>query len=477
MESSSSSSSSFLLSIFAASSAVAILVSAASLYHHYHPNDTKKQRQQSNHASLTTTTAYESCIGNTPCILLPQLSRLLRCEIHVKLECQNPGGTGKDRVALAMIRRAEQDLQARLCNFDKQSTLQLLKQQIEQTQQTPQITQDNNTTNNNDRSFLLLLYQALQQSRTGAIWIEGTSGSTGISLAGLVIPRGYALIVVMPDDQSTEKVQTLQSLGAIPYVVPTHAIAHPHHYVNLAHRWTRIAQQHPYHIPAVFGNQFENPANWQMHYETTGPEILTQVPHMNAFVMSAGTGGTIAGISRYLKEQTTNTTSIDIVLVDPPGSSLYNYVEHGVAYHSYQSERTLQRHRYDTIAEGIGLDRLTYNFQQAIIDHAIRVTDQEAVDMAHWILQHEGLWIGSSSAMNLVGAVRWARRKQVSEPSSSSCIVTILCDHGQRHASRFWNREFITQKRGLQWPSSSSSSDAHLPECLQGLNLVAEEES
>jgi cysteine synthase A len=363
--------------------------------------------------------------------------------------------------------------------------LQLLKQQIEQEESQTITTQDNTPNNINNNNERVLLYQALQRSRrNGAIWIEGTSGSTGISLAGLVIPRGYALIVVLPDDQSHDKVQTLQSLGAIPYIVPTHAIAHPDHYVNIAHRLKRLAQE-TYHIPnVIFGNQFENPANWQMHYETTGPEILAQVPHMNAFVMSAGTGGTIAGISRYLKEQKLNNNNIDIVLVDPPGSSLYNYVEHGVAYHSYQSERTLQRHRYDTIAEGIGLDRLTHNFRQAIIDHAIRVADQEAIDMAHWILHNEGLWIGSSSAMNLVGAVRWARQRNqqqspsasVSSSSSSSnpcdSIVTIICDHGQRHASRFWNREFITQKRGLQWPSSSL--DSHLPVCLQGLNHVTE---
>jgi cysteine synthase A len=217
-------------------------------------------------------------------------------------------------------------------------------------------------------------------------------------------------------------------------------------------------------------NQFENPANYMAHYKTTGPEIYAQImkdnttqQSLHAFVMSCGTGGTLSGVGRYLKEQD---PSIRIILVDPPGSCLYNKVKYGVAFTKEQRERSLKRHRYDTIAEGIGLDRITscVQFGLDVIDDAVRVSDQEAVDMAHWILKQEGLFVGSSSAMNLVGAVRTA--KQLPEKSN---IVTIVCDSGQRHLTRFWNRDFIVNQQGLQWPGDDDSSTNRsnvLPMCM-----------
>jgi cysteine synthase A len=190
--------------------------------------------------------------------------------------------------------------------------------------------------------------------------------------------------------------------------------------------------------------------------------------------------GTISGVGQYLKnkynekykkEQTeTKTHQCKIILIDPPGSVLYNKVKYNIAYATEQRERNLLRHRYDTIAEGIGLDRITNNFalgvDNGVIDDAIRVSDQNAVDVAHWLLKEEGLFVGSSSAMNVCGAIRFAVSGEdgndgnncnddahsVSTCTRSSCIVAVICDGGQRHLTRFWNRDFIIDW-DLLWPS------------------------
>jgi cysteine synthase A len=352
---------------------------------------------------------YEDLIGNTPMIRLNKLSTILKREIFVKMESMNPSGTGKDRAALAMIRAAEEE----------------------------------------------------QQTKLRAV-VEGTSGSTGIALAPLCASRNYQLIIVMPDDQAKEKVQLLQCYGAQVHIVPNCAISNPNHYVNTA---SRIAKEMP---AACFMNQFENQANYMAHYTTTGPEIYAQITQdykkrrLHCFVMSCGTGGTLSGVGRFLKEKD---PSIRIVLVDPPGSCLYNKVKYGVAFTREQRERSQKRHRYDTIAEGIGLDRITacLNFGLDIVDDAFFVSDQDAVNMAHWILKNEGLFVGSSSAMNLVGAVLAA--KQLPE---NSVVVTIVCDNGQRHLTRFWNRDFIVNQRGLTWPGddNNNSTAADLPEFM-----------
>jgi cysteine synthase A len=341
----------------------------------------------------------------------------------------------------------------------------------QQRQQPPNNNNDNNK--DNDKQLESMILQAIQTSRTGGLVVEGTSGSTGISLATLCAARGHACLVVLPDDQAVEKQAILKSLGAVVYPVPTASISNPQHYVNLARKAAQIAA-HKFHSSAVFINQFENAANYHIHYHQTGPELWNQIQgNVDAFVMSSGTGGTIAGVGTYLKEQQQQqqqqhcqnqnhnpkkNKTIQIVLVDPPGSALYHKIEHGVAYAVEQRERTLRKHRYDTLAEGIGLDRITHNFTLGLdaIDAAIRVTDQEAVDMAHYILKEEGLWVGSSSAMNLVGAVRTAL-----DLPPNATVVTIICDGGQRHATRFWNPTFI-QEWGLKWPERDK-----IPECLE----------
>lgn len=189
----------------------------------------------------------------------------------------------------------------------------------------------------------------------------------------------------------------------------------------------------------MFCDQFETLSNNKAHYTTTGPEIWRQTGgKVDAFIMGAGTGGTLAGVARYLKEQSGGRAGA--YLIDPPGSSLYNKVTHGVAYAPQQSERTLKRHRYDTIVEGVGIDRVTANFNAALpyVDGAYTATDKEMVEMSRYLLRNDGLFCGSSTALNCVGAVKLARAL-----GPGHTIVTLLCDNGMRHLSRLWNADFI----------------------------------
>ncbi|KAG7358080.1 cysteine synthase A [Nitzschia inconspicua] len=422
--------------------------------------------QKEDEISSSSLSAHEQLIAaGTPLIKLRRVSQLVQRSIYVKMESLNPGGTGKDRAAWNMIRTAEQ--QGRLPlpqigtvivdNHDLvlYPSLKQRRQQPKQQRYNASSDEDGSTTMETKLDAMII--QAMERSRTGGIVVEGTSGSTGIALATLCACRGHACLVILPDDQAVEKQTILRSLGAVVMQVPTASISNPYHYVNLARKASNLARD-KYNVPAVFMDQFENEANFDMHYRTTGPELWRQLAgEIDAFVMSSGTGGTIAGVATFLKQVQPN---IRIVLVDPPGSSLYHKVEHGVAYAPQQQERTLRKHRYDTIAEGIGLDRITHNFQLGLdgIDAAIRVSDQEAVDMAHWILTTEGLWIGSSSAMNLVGAIRTALEMPV-----GSQVITMICDGGQRHATRFWDPTFI-EKWGLQWPQQGC-----IPECIQSI--------
>jgi cysteine synthase len=344
---------------------------------------------------------YAALIGDTPLVELTSLSRLTGCRILAKAEFLNPGGTSKDRVALQMIEEAE-------------------------------------------RAGLL---------RPGGTVVEGTSGSTGIALAALCRARGYRCLIVMPDDQALEKVRLLRQFGAEVEVVKPAGIANPAHYYNRARARAQELDG------AVFMDQFETAANFRAHYEGTGPEMWAQLRdefglRPDAFVMSAGTGGSLAGVSRCWKEKAAaegRGRDVRVFLVDPPGSALYNKVKHGVCYASQQRERGVRRHRYDTIAEGIGLDRITANFAEARVDDAFAVSDQEALDMAHFLLHHEGLFVGSSTAMNLVGAVLAARQLG---PGHGHTVVTVLCDGGHRHLTRFWNPEFVGGVEGLVWPAA-----------------------
>uniref|UniRef100_A0A7S4AR20 Tryptophan synthase beta chain-like PALP domain-containing protein n=1 Tax=Pseudo-nitzschia australis TaxID=44445 RepID=A0A7S4AR20_9STRA len=438
----------------------------------------RRDKNEESNASILLTAHEQLIERGTPLIELKRVTKLIGRSVFAKMESMNPGGTGKDRAALNMIRMAEKEGKLPppadvVTHCDDSLFLNPSLPVF------PYSTHDSDGTNTKmqhtheiavvpttsaEKELENMVLQALEKSRTGGLVVEGTSGSTGIALATLCAARGHACLVVLPDDQAVEKQRILRSLGAVVYEVPTAAISNPKHYVNLGRKLAMLARD-KFGVSAVFVDQFENLSNFDIHYRQTGPELLRQLKQqgrsLDAFVMSSGTGGTIAGIATYLKEQhitNNNNNDVQIVLVDPPGSALYHKVEHGVAFAAEQRERYLRKHRYDTLAEGIGLDRITRNFSSGLsfIDRSIRVTDQEAVDMAHWILRTEGLWIGSSSAMNLVGAIKTA----LALPEGSS-VVTMVCDGGQRHATRFWNPKFIGEW-GLQWPSADC-----IPDCLE----------
>ncbi|GLI71655.1 hypothetical protein VaNZ11_016936 [Volvox africanus] len=318
-------------------------------------------------------------IGNTPLVRIASLSEETGCEILAKAEMLNPGGSVKDRVALQIVTEALRD--GRL--------------------------------------------------RPGALITEGTAGSTGVSLAMVAAALGCCCTITMPDDAAVEKANMIHAYGATVERVRPVSIVHPDHPVNVARR---KATETP---GALFADQFENEANYRAHLKT-GEEIWRQTRGLvHAFVSGAGTGGTIAGVSRNLKARNPR---VRVFLIDPPGSSLFNKVKRGVMYTLEEAEGKRLRNPFDTITEGIGINRLTANFGKALVDDAFRGTDREAVEMAHYLLRNEGLWVGSSAAMNCVGAVKAAR---VLGPGH--VVVTLLCDGGHRHLSKFHNPEYLEQ--------------------------------
>ncbi|KAK0656610.1 tryptophan synthase beta subunit-like PLP-dependent enzyme [Cercophora newfieldiana] len=331
----------------------------------------------------------EGCIGNTPLVKLRSLSEATGRTILAKAEFLNgAGGSPKDRVALHMIEVAEE--------------------------------------------------QGLLVPGRGDTIYEGTVGSTGISLATLARARGYRAHICMPNDQAVEKSTLLHHLGATVERVTPAPITSPEHFVNLAR--TRALEHTASSTTAsrgFFADQFESHANYQAHIKTTGPEILRQTGgNIDAFVAGAGTGGTISGVAKYLKDSA-KLTRLRVVLADPQGSGLYNKVRHGVMYAPTEREGTRRRQQVDTIVEGVGINRITENFEagRELIDDAVRVTDEQACRMARWLVEHDGIFVGSSSAVNCVAAVATA----LTLPRDS-VVVTMLCDSGTRHLSKFWKQ-------------------------------------
>jgi cysteine synthase len=258
--------------------------------------------------------------------------------------------------------------------------------------------------------------------QAGGTIVEGTAGNTGIALALAANERGYRCIICIPDDQSREKIDLLRVYGADVRVVPAVAFTNPENYYHVARR---IAESAP---GAFWANQFENVANRRAHEATTGPEIWEQTGgKIDAFVAAAGTGGTLAGTSIALKERNERVLT---VLCDPMGSALYNYVNAG----------TLDPEG-DSDLEGIGIKRLTANFEGAPIDRAIRGSDADAIAMCHWLLAHEGIFVGGSSGLNVLGAARLAK-----ELAPGSTVVTILCDGGNRYLSRIFNEAWVREQ-------------------------------
>jgi len=238
----------------------------------------------------------------------------------------------------------------------------------------------------------------------------------------------------MPNDQATVKSDLLLALGATVERVRPASIIDQDQFVNLARRRAQEHTDNP-NIPGrgFFANQFENAANYLAHQTTTGPEIYAQTNgHLDAFVGGAGTGGTISGVALALKPLL---PALKVVLADPQGSSLYNKVKYGVMFSPTEAEGTRRRHQVDSIVEGVGINRLTANMDAGLhlVNDAVKVTDEQAMKMARWLMENEGLFVGASSAVNCVAAATIAK-----DMGRGKRIVTILCDSGNRHLNRFW---------------------------------------
>ena len=258
----------------------------------------------------------------------------------------------------------------------------------------------------------------------------------------------------MPDDQAIEKSNVLLKLGATVERVKPASIVDQDQFVNTARRRAREHTDDPNRASrGFFANQFENTANYIAHKDTTGPEIYRQTGgRIDAFVAGAGTGGTISGVALALKPLL---PGLKIVLADPQGSGLYNKIKYGVMFSSTEAEGTRRRHQVDSIVEGIGINRLTANFEAGmnLIDDAVRVTDAQAMAMARWLVEKEGLFVGASSAVNCVAAAQVAKTME-----KGSRVVTILCDCGARHLSKFWR---------AAGESGSDNADISLDEILE----------
>jgi cysteine synthase A len=309
-------------------------------------------------------------IGNTPLIRLNSFSDETGCEILGKAEFLNPGGSVKDRAALYMIKDAE------------------------------------------EKGLL----------KPGGTVVEGTAGNTGIGLAHICNAKGYKCLIVIPDTQSQEKIDALKTLGAEVRTVPAVPYKDQNNYVKLSGRLAAEMEN------AVWANQFDNLANRQAHFETTGPEIWEQTEgKIDAWVAATGTGGTFAGVSMFLKSKN---PAIQAVLADPMGSGLYSYFKTG----EIKTEGS-------SITEGIGTSRITANMENAPVDDAIQIDDTEAVRVVYQLLRKEGLFMGGSVGINVGAAVVLAKQM-----GPGHTIVTVLCDGGARYQSRLFDRQWLASK-------------------------------
>ncbi|MDP6706862.1 MAG: cysteine synthase A [Alphaproteobacteria bacterium] len=319
-------------------------------------------------------------IGNTPLIRLKKASEATGCEILGKAEFMNPGGSVKDRAGLFIIEDAE-------------------------------------------KKGLL---------RPGGVVVEGTAGNTGIGLTLVGNARGYRSVIVIPETQTQEKKDMLRLCGADLREVPAVPYKDPNNYVKFSGRLAEeLAASHE--AGAIWANQFDNIANRDGHYRTTGPEIWRQTDgKVDGFVCAVGTGGTLAGIAKYLKEQNAD---IKIGLADPRGAALYHYYAHG----ELKSEG-------ESITEGIGQGRITNNLEELEVDFPYLIPDEEALPINFDLIMEEGLALGSSSGINVAGAIRLAR-----DLGPGHTIVTILADGAARYMSKMFNVAFLKSKN-LPYP-------------------------
>jgi len=329
---------------------------------------------------MTALPSVLDAIGNTPLIRLRRASEATGCEILGKAEFMNPGQSVKDRAALGIIRDAE----------------------------------------------------AKGLLKPGGRIVEGTAGNTGIGLAMVASALGYKTTIVIPRTQSQEKKDAIRLLGAELVEVDAVPYSNPDNYVRYSGRLAEeLAKNEANGV--VWANQFDNVANRDAHYRTTGPEIFEQTGgEVDGFICAVGSGGTLAGVAQALRERK---PGVKIGLADPYGAALYAWYKDG----ALKSEGT-------SISEGIGQGRITANLKDLIVDHPFRVADEEMLEVLYDLVQHEGLCLGGSSGVNIAGAIKLAR-----ELGPGHTIVTILCDHGSRYQSKLFNPEFLKEK-GLPTP-------------------------
>jgi cysteine synthase A len=278
-----------------------------------------------------------------------------------------------------------------------------------------------------DRTALGIIRAAERagELRAGGRIVEGTAGNTGIGLTLLANALGYRSTVVMPISQSKEKIDTLELLGADLHLVGATSYSDPHHYIHTAERLARELATTEEH-GVIWARQFDNLANMAIHRDTTGEEIWRQTDgQVDGFICAVGTGGTLAGVSAALKA---HKPAVQIGLADPAGASLCAYFRRGELHPS----------EGNSIVEGIGINHVTGNVAEAQVDHAWSISDREALPYLFDLLQHEGLCLGGSSAINIAGAVELAR-----ELGPGHTIVTILCDYGNRYQSKLFNPVFL----------------------------------
>lgn len=280
-----------------------------------------------------------------------------------------------------------------------------------------------------DRAALYIINDAVKRGalKPGGVIVEGTAGNTGIGLALVGNALGFRSVIVIPETQSQEKKDMLRLCGAELIEVPAVPYKDPNNYVKYSGRLAEeLAAKEP--NGAIWANQFDNVANRQAHIETTGPEIWKQTDgKVDGFICAVGTGGTLAGTGMALKERNRN---IQIGLADPMGAALYHYYKHG----ELKAEGT-------SITEGIGQGRITANLEDAPIDQAYQIPDEEALPIVFDLLKHEGLCLGGSSGINIAGAIRLAK-----EMGPGHRIVTVLCDYGTRYQSKMFNPAFLREK-------------------------------
>ena len=324
---------------------------------------------------------FVEAIGNTPLIRLNGPSKETGCNILGKAEFLNPGGSVKDRAALAIIKEAEEK------NIIKK----------------------------------------------GGIIVEGTAGNTGIGLTLIANSKGYKSIIVMPETQTKEKIDTLRSIGADLRLVPAKPYKDPDNYIKFSERLAKEIYKKN-NGNTIWANQFDNTANLNGHYNNTGKEIWNQTKgKIDGFICSSGTGGTIAGVGKALKEKN---NKVKIYLSDPKGSALYNFIK----FNELKIEG-------NSITEGIGNSRITANFKEAPIDGAYSINDHEALTEIYKLIENEGLCLGTSSGINIAGAIKLAK-----ELGPGKTIVTVLCDKSDRYHSKLFNKEFLI-KNNLPIPN------------------------